>query len=224
VIFPFPFPQPGQPPPQPASPTASASDLQVLIAMVPIAQDGHVITAEYHNALRNALIAIANRLGLGPVSEEITITTAPRLLRHGNLPEWEHQYGFVQRLAATPPSGGIHGWMELDLPDGARIKRMVVHATRHGVGSFRVKLKRQQVTDPDVSPDLIAVEIAADADEARGTEGDVTVPGIGAGADTIAEFRIVNNREYKYLLTAELEAINTDSTARMGAIQIVCGR
>jgi hypothetical protein len=222
VIFPFPFPTPGRP--QPTSPTASASDLQVLIAMVPVAHDGHVITAEYHNALRNALIAIANRLGLGPVSEEITITSAPRFLRHGNLPEWEQQYGFVQRLAATPPSGGIHGWMELDLPDGARIKRMVVYATRHGIGSLKVKLKRQRITDRNVAPDLIAVEIAADADEARGTEGDVTVPGIGAGADTIAEFRIVNNREHKYLLTAELEDINVDSTARIGAIQIVCGR
>ena len=225
VIFPFPFPTPGQQPtPQPTSPTASASDLQVLISMVPVAQDGHVITAEYHNALRNALIAIANRLGLGPVSEEIAITSAPRFLRHGNLPEWEHQYGFVQRIAATPPSGGIHGWMELDLPDGARIKRMVVYATRHGVGSLKVKLKRQKITDRETIPDLIAVDIAADADEARGTEGDVTVPGIGAGVDTIAEFRVVNNREHKYLLTAELEEINSDSSARISAIQIVCGR
>src|SRR5262245_28268756 len=35
-----------------ASPSSSASDLQVLIASIPIAQDGQVISAEYHNNLR----------------------------------------------------------------------------------------------------------------------------------------------------------------------------
>ena len=53
------------------------SDLQVLIASIPIAQDGQVISAEYHNGLRAALIAMANRLGLGTISEEITVTNAP---------------------------------------------------------------------------------------------------------------------------------------------------
>jgi hypothetical protein len=209
---------------QPPTPTASTSDLQVLIAAVPIAQDGHVITAEYHNALRNALMAIANRLGLGPVSEEITITNAPHLLRDGNVPEWELQYGFARRLGAAPPAGGtIHGWMELDLPDGARIKKMVAFATREGAGALKVTLRRQKVTEPRVAPDLIVIDIAAGADAARGTEADVTVPAAGAGAAAIEEYRVVNNREHKYLFTAELDHVDNSTTAEIRAIQIVCG-
>jgi hypothetical protein len=216
----------GQPPPvqPPVSPTASASDLQILIASVPTAQDGHVITADYHNSVRNALVAIANHLGLGPVSDEMTITNAPRLLREGNLPEWELQYGFVRRERAAPPNGNIHGWMELDLPEGARIKKMVVFATRGGDGSLKVKLKRQKITDPTITPDLIAIDIAADADAARGTDGDVTIPGTGAGAVAIEEYRVVDNREHKYLFTAELDNITESTTAQIRAIQVVCGR
>src|SRR5918993_1131317 len=67
------------PAPAPASPAASASDLQILIGSIPTAHDGQVITADYHNALRLALVAIANRMGLGPVSDEITVTVAPML-------------------------------------------------------------------------------------------------------------------------------------------------
>ena len=128
-IFVPPQPPPQPPPTQPASPTASASDLQVMIAAIPIASDGHVITSEYHNALRLALVAIANRLGLGVISEEITITASPNMRDHGAVRGWEQDYGLARKPAdvvGTNNVTSVHGWMELELPDGARIKRMVV--------------------------------------------------------------------------------------------------
>ena len=216
-------PRPDTSIPRPASPTATASDLQILISSVPIAQDGHVITADFHNALRLALVAIANHLGVGPVAEEITITNAPRLSPVSGSAPWEHDYGLARKPTGAA-SGNVRGWMEVELPDGARIKKMMVFGTTNGVGTLKLKLKRQKITDPAIVTDLIVIDIPDGADPARGTEGDVTVPGTGAGAVAIEEYRIVNNREQKYLLTAELDGINTDTTAQFHSVQIVCGR
>jgi hypothetical protein len=214
-----------QQPPPPPSPTASASDLQVMISAIPIAQDGHVITADFHNALRLALVAIANRMGIGPVAEEITITNAPRLHPVAGAAPWSAEYGLVRKPASMPEGmTNVRGWMEMELPDGARIKKMVAYASRSGVGTLRVKLTRQQITDPAIARDLIVITIGADADPTKGTEGDVTLPGIGAGAATIEEFRIVNNREQKYLLEVEFDGPNSDSNGQVNAVQVVLGK
>jgi hypothetical protein len=219
--FPFPQPQPQPQPQPPASPTASASDLQVMIASIPVAQDGHVITSDYHNALRLALVAIANRLGLGTIAEEITITNAPILTFDGAVRGWEQNYGTVRK--PTDAEGNVHGWMELELPDGARIKRMVVYGAKTGSGTLTVQLRRQSITNPATSARLIEFTIG-DADPAHGVDGDVTLPGTGAGAAAIEEFRIVNNREHKYLFVAELNDSVAATVAALNAVQVVCGR
>ena len=233
--FPFPLPVPppttdGVPPPIVASPTATASDLQIMISAIPIAQDEHVITSDFHNALRLALVAVANRLGMGSAEGEVTITSAPRLSpalspaspSASPSAPWDHEYGVVKRPTSLP--GNVRGWMELELPHGARIKKMLVFGTTNGVGTLKVKLKRQKVTDPAVAIDLIVIEIPDGADAAKGIEGDVTVPGTGAGAVAIEEFRIVNNREQKYLLVVELESPNADTTAQFRSVQVMCGQ
>jgi hypothetical protein len=219
--FPFPFPQPQPQPQPPASPTASATDLQVLVASIPVAQEGHVITSEYHNALRNALVSIVNRMGLGTVSEEVTISNAPVLIHHDSVRGWEQGYGVARKPGDF--SGNVHGWMEMELPDGARIRRMLVFGDKTGPGTLRVRLRRQQITNPALDATLIEVTIG-DVDPAQGVEGDVTLPGTGAGAAAIEEFRIVNNREHKYLFIAELDGANNETTAQVNAIQIVCSR
>jgi hypothetical protein len=220
TVLTFPIPTP-----TPPSPTATASDLQIMISAIPIAQDGHVITADYHNALRLALVAIANRLGIGPVAEEITITNAPRLSPVVGAVPWDHDYGLVKRPGTTPtPNANVRGWMEMELPDGARIKKMMVFGTVRGIGTLKVKLKRQKVTDPTVAIDLIVIDIPTNADATKGVEGELTVPSIGAGAAAIEEFRLVNNREHKYLLSVELDGINSDSFGQFHSVQVVCGR
>jgi hypothetical protein len=194
-----------------------------MISAIPIAQDGHVITADFHNALRLALVAIANRMGIGPVAEEITITNAPRLLPASGAAAWDHAYGVVNKPSSAI-SGNVRGWMELELPDGARIKKMMVFGTTDGGGTLRARLRRQKITDPSVSTDLIVIDIPDDADASKGIEGDVTVPGTGAGAVAIEEYRIVNNREQKYLLAVELDGVSESTAAQFNAVQIVCGR
>ena len=205
---------------QPGSTTATASDLQVIISEIPLAHDGDVITADDHNALRLALVAIANRLGVGPVAEDITITNAPRLSPLVGTTAWDHDLGLVRRPAAI--GVGVRGWMEVELPHAARIKKMVIFAT-NGPGPMKVKLKRQKINEPAVTTDLIVIDVPNNADATKGIEGDVTVPGTGASAVAIEEYRLVNNREQKYLVAVEQDGANADKPGQLNAIQIVCG-
>lgn len=201
------------------SPTATSSDLQILIATIPRAEDGHVITAEYHNAVRAALIAIANRLGLGPVSEEITVSNAPRLLPQ-TAQGWAHdQYGAAKKPGGA--SGSVKGWMEVELPDGARISNMTVYATRTGPGALHIKLLRQKITDPTKSRDLIDIDVDRDY-TTTGKQRDVTADDVGPAG--LEELRIVNNREHKYLVAAELDNADSTTTAQFSAFQIVLGQ
>ena len=123
--------------------------------------------------------------------------------------------------------------MELELPDGARIKRMVVFGRNASSTSstttsvLRVQLRRQSITNPATSQTLIELTIG-DADLTRGVDSEVTLPGLGAGTATIEEFRIVNNREHKYLFIAELDSIDANTTAQInanpGGVRPVIGR
>ena len=215
----------------PASPTASASDLQILLASIRPAQDGEVITAEDHNALRSAMVAIANRLGLGPVSDEVTVTIVPQL-REGSdgaastvpvLP-WAQDYGVAVKPTNSTAGTLVKGWMEADLPEGARIKKIVAYATMTGSGTLKVRLIRQKVTDPAVRSVLAEMTVPPAADMSKGVEADVTLPGTGSGFTAIEEFRVVNNREQKYLLTAEITDAATVTAAKIACVQIVCGQ
>lgn len=216
---------PAQAAPAAAAPTVTAStvsDLQVLIASIPLAQDGQVISAEYHNGLRAALIAMANRLGLGTISEEITVTNAPHLLVMDGGSAWETDLGVAKKPTAA--AGNLRGWMEFDLPDGARIKKMQVFAgTESGNGTMRAKLRRQSITNASASDDLIAVDVA-DNDATAIKEAEVTLPGSTLSAAAIEETRFVDNRKYKYLFVAELDAGVAAKNARITAIKVLLGK
>jgi hypothetical protein len=207
------------PPAASATPSSTASDLQVLIASIPIAQDGQVISAEYHNSVRNAFMALANRLGLGAISEEIHITNAPQLTKVEGQGEWLQELG--QARKATAATGALRGWMELDLPDGARIKKMNVFAGNNAAGTMRLKLRRQSVST-SAGDDLIVINVTNN-DAATVKDGDVTIPDSTLGAAAIEESRIVNNTKYKYLFVAELDS-GVAGDARILTMQVVLGK
>ena len=196
-----------------------------MISSIPIAQDGHVITADYHNALRLALVAIANRMGIGPVSEEITVTNAPEPAPGGRDGEMESRLRNREEAGDLDPEAAtfVGGWMELELPDGARIKKMWVFGTAAGggLGTLTVKLKRQKIVNPTPVIDLIVIKVPDGNDASKGVEGDVTGGDTGVGQLGIEELRIVNNREQKYLLAVELKVEAT--AGQLNAIQVVLG-
>jgi hypothetical protein len=217
---PAPTPTP-TPPQQPASPTSTISDLTVLVASIPIAQDGQVISAEYHNSLRAALIALTNRLGLGLVSEENTITNAPRLTPVTGTTAWDQDIGVAKKPSTA---GDRSGWMEIDLPDGARIKKMQVFAaTDSDNGTMKVRLQRRSVSNTSANDDLISLDITNN-DASTAKEADVTLPTSTFGGSTIEEARLVDNRKYKYVFVAELNGGKDGKNASINAIQVVLGQ
>jgi hypothetical protein len=209
---------------QPASPTAAASDLQVMLASIRPVQDGQVITAEDHNSLRLAMVAIANRLGIGVVSEEITVTIVPNLVAVTDGNAWLSEYGVATKPTNT--TGAAKGWMEAELPDGARIKKIVAYGSIAGGGDdgkLKVRLVRQKVTDPTKSLVLAEATISPTTVMASGADADVTLPGMGLGVSAIEEARIIDNRENKYVLTAEIANLTGVTSAKLACFQIVCG-
>jgi hypothetical protein len=221
---------PQAPPPAaaaPASPTSTVSDLQVLIASIPIAQDGQVISADHHNSVRVAFIAMANRLGLGLIAEEIVETFAPRLSAMPGGAAWEQDIGAVKKpTTGTGDTGALRGWMDVDLPDGSRIKKLQVYAsTESDNGTMRVKLRRQSVSNVNASDDLTVIEVTNN-DATTVKEGDVTLPDSTGSGDlsAIEQARIVDKRKYKYLLLAELDTGHAGKNARINSVQVVLGK
>jgi hypothetical protein len=215
---------PAAPAAAPASPTSTVSDLQVLIASIPIAQDGDVITAEYHNTVRAAFIAMANRLGLGIIAEEIVVSSAPRLAKVLDQKEWTpDDVGQVKKVKAEAIA--LHGWMEMDLPDGSRIKKMRVFAANDSAGTMKVFLRRQSVSNPSANDNLIRIDITNN-DATTAKEGDVTLPDstVSGSASAIEETRRVDRSKYKYLFIADLDPAVADKDAKITAVQVVLGK
>ena len=221
VFFPdFRFPPgpttpPPAPTPQPASATASATDLQVLMSQIPVADDGDVIRSEHFNLMRAALFELAGRLGVGPVQTDMVSSIVPSFFKQATDPEWTAEYG----MAKASATGQTKGWMEVELPDGARLQEMKVFAKRAGPGAFNVVLKRKKITDPTDTVDLITVPITATSDAKVGETAAVKVAVSDPSA--LEEYRKIDNRTYNYLLVAEVTLAATE-TAQVNAVQIVC--
>jgi hypothetical protein len=95
-------PPPVSAPPVPVTPPAPvppantpATRLQVLLASIPRAEDGHIITAEYHNALRSALLAIADQFNIGLADLSFARTFAPAFLPIETIPYWTLRSGIA---------------------------------------------------------------------------------------------------------------------------------
>lgn len=210
-----PAPTPTPTAPQPASPTASATDLQVLMSQIPTAEDGDVIRSDHFNLMRAALFEIAGRLGVGPVQTDMVSSIVPAFFKQTGGLEWVPEYG----VAKASTAGDVKGWMEVELPDGARLQQMQVFAKRTGAGAFNVVLKRKNITDPSDTVDLITVPITSSTVEKVGESSLVKV----AVSDPTAleDYKQVDNRTYNYLLVAEATLAGND-TAQVNAVQIVC--
>ncbi len=99
---PTPTPPPVSAPPAPVTPpapvppaNAPATRLQVLLAAIPRAEDGHIITAEYHNALRSALLAIADQFNIGLADLSFARTFAPAFLPIETFANWTLRSGIA---------------------------------------------------------------------------------------------------------------------------------
>src|ERR1700726_1804687 len=99
------------------------ADIQALINAIPDAQDGSVITSDYHNTIKAALAAMASQLGGSAGGQTVTLTLPPNFLPIGRNPPWVVTLGAASD-AGTPVSDG---WIPVSLPEGAVIQQLVAN-------------------------------------------------------------------------------------------------
>jgi hypothetical protein len=229
-----PLPAPPAPAAAPAPATGPSVNLQALLASIPIASDGQVITADHHNSLRAAVIGIANQLGVGLQTATTTYTFAPAFIQTGvasSPPNWS-----VVNFAASRPAGGsADGWLPVQLPNGQRIQSMMVTGRRGGATPptlFEVHLFRQLFTAAATDAPTLLIKVSLESASSQFQVSAGVVPAAaptGSGLSLITaaaaeEQKLIDTSIYKYFVQAVLTAPATDSTAEIDAIQIVCGQ
>ena len=192
--------------------------LSDLISAIPIAGRGDVISPESHNSLRDAIVAIVTELGGAVESRNVTLTFTPAFLPvppeagAGPPPEWQVNVGFAQYTGPEP-----HGWLPVQLPDASRIQQLRVSfgGTGRLVTKLHVKLQRQ-TTDTSSTVDL--ADLSVEGPLALEGKKEATAP---FTSDPPAD--IVNNKEFKYFVRAELEGeLPPRSALKIFAIRVDC--
>lgn len=200
--------------------------LQIILNSIPIADPGKIITSEYHNSLRDAVRALASRIGLSvnPVSEFKILSFAPNFLpltspnatSGAPTAKWDI---FLNR-ASIPPSAissqqAVSGGFVVQLPDGAKIFQMIVRGERLDKDApkptkFNVRLSRLKFTKEKVPPTvLIDIDLKQLTDGIFEEKGSVKLSNEELDSDTItaqnkiADRKLVNNETHLYYVSAE---------------------
>jgi hypothetical protein len=217
-----PFPVPA-PTPQPASTPLS---LQALLSAIPIAADGHVITSEYHNTLRSALLALAQAVGAGLASTATATTIAPVFVLPKNDPHvaWDVSATGAKQPVANPNNSPIFGWMPIQLPHGEVLQGMTVYGTKKSaVTDLTITLSRYSLTDTDQTATPLIKVSAKDGSGAITASNVVTLPLVTSAASLLDDLKLIDNTKYKYLITANLVPGGDSPVVELTAIQITCG-
>ena len=187
------------PPPPPAPPVTppppSGVSLQVALGAVPIAHDGDVISAVYHNALRNALLQIAGFLGDQATNQQVTVNYLPALQPDASANPWK----LINCHAEQDGTKHLLGWMALELPDGITITGIAGFGSRGADAptTFKLKLVQQSIAD-GTQTEIGTVDLK----DRTGTFNESqTFPGTNP-------IRTVDNSSYEYVVVAELDPGN----------------
>ena len=224
-----PTPAPASSGPAAASAGTSAN-LQALLAAIPIAMDGQVITAEYHNSLRAAIITMANQLGVGLTSPTTTFSFAPAFQPIAGAANWNVTSNFIAQGAVA---GNPDGWLPVQLPHGQTIQKMTVTGklTTPAPSSFTVTLLREAV-DPTVDANpTVLVTIALQGKSGPFSESAAVT--VGSAPSNSAAFlvqqvaaqdlKLIDTENYKYFVRATVTGAGTAGQAEIDAVQVVVG-
>ncbi len=196
------------------------ADLDTLVAAIPTAQEGDVITINYHNTLRAAVAALASQPGGTGLPATVTVTFAPDLTPNDGQPPWSRQQGIAVKpgASAAPPFSGVEatGWMALQLPDGYRIDRLTISGAKTGnVGSWTASLIRQ----PMAASGAITVVSGTLDDAPTDTAGNFQVSQQATTTSTL-----IDNTAFKYVLLIRIRGADSAATATLFAFQVVCSK
>jgi hypothetical protein len=123
--------------------------------------------------------------------------------------------------AAISPAGNtnlLEGWLPLQLPDGMQAQNVIVFGQKKGsLLSFQITLVQQSVADPTQQQTMSVIKLA-NVPDGLFQSTPSTIPD---------NLKLIENSKFKYLLFATLAPASTPAdptaTARINAIQVVCG-
>lgn len=212
-----------------------STDIATLINAIPTAEDGHVITQDYHNSLRHAVVALADLLDPNRnASGNVVLSLPPGFLANAPGPNWSQTNGVASPVreggGAATAAASANGWIPLHLPQGVRIRNMTVKGFRCGITiTFEVRLVRVKHTDPDPPINLITMKLtpASDNVESFKDTQSVAIPenaGPEVSAIVRADYETVVNSDYSYLIVAEASGVKGNMVAKILSIQVEYSR
>jgi hypothetical protein len=209
-------------PSAPTTPVTPLTRAETAIASIPVAEDGDVIHADYHNSLRTALASLLEEVGVGrgPVAPQ-----APALIAINNEP-WTLALGAAKFTGPTTGIKNAFGYLPVDLPHGGEIQSLIATGRRQGALELEVILRRQELTG-DAIPKTGTIAALA----VPNVDGPFSIPKQAGAAsitnptpEQVADFRRVDNTRFKYFVSAEVNAGQVGSSAQLNAIQVVVQR
>ena len=221
--------------------------LQLLISSIPIANPGNIITSEYHNALRDAVRALASRMGLSvnPTAEFKILTFSPNFLPtiKKDSTEINLKWDVTLKRAVIPEVGAndlnnqVSGGFIVQLPDNATIFQMIARGSRLGTTApnpkdFHITLKRMKFGKDQQPQSLISLDLKAVKDGVFETKDSVKLSDADLvsindnpliASATISERKTVSNDAWMYFVTAEWTAgVENAAKFEINSIQILC--
>jgi hypothetical protein len=183
-----------QTPGGPAAAPGTPPDLGIALASVPIAHDGAVIDAEYHNSLRRALAALAGRVGGGELDGTRALSLTPLFRRLSDDGD-----GWDLTPEDAVGQSESDGWMPVDLPDGVRLESLAVgHFAEKTLTYFSVRLARLRILDRATEEVFTIQRTKGDATNRIDKEAKVTA-NVGPAEE---ELRRVDNSTWRYVVYA----------------------
>jgi hypothetical protein len=172
------------------------AELQTLVNAIPDAQDGNLITSNYHNTIKTALQAIASQLeAAAPGSRTVTLTVQPNFVPIVGGTAWTVTLGVATSVA------GSNGFIPLNLPDGATIQGMVAIGGQTSPVSRGFASLLVLPLGGTGSTTLILIDLSAGGNPFTLT-GSPNVPGLTPSA--LKDMETVNNSQFKYAIQSEV--------------------
>jgi hypothetical protein len=191
------------------------ADIQTLVNAIPDANDGGIISSDYHNTIKAALLAIASQLaGAGGTSG--TLTLQPNFISLST-PPWNVNIG----VASDPGPPGADGFLPVSLPDGAVIQSMTATGTRTGNNRGSVTLLVIPISGGSGGTTLIQIDLSVAGNPftltglPNPTQSKLT-------AAALQQMLLIQNSQFKYVIEATAEVLpdNPAGTLQINAVQI----
>lgn len=198
-------------------------DIQTLVNAIPDANDGNIISSDYHNTIKAALEAIAAQMGGAAGGQTVTLSLLPTF--SPVQPVAVHVPWNMNVGVASDAGGNLtDGWLPLYLPQGAVIQSLAV------VG-VKTLATTPTTFSANVELDIMSIGvtggttlISVDLTNALGNPFRTTpqTPAVaGTTPQSLKDLQTVKNDQNKYIVRAIVNPSPAAGTLTIHAMQVV---